>query len=124
MKRKGNQLFVTALTAAMAVSLLLPAEPAAAAKKVKFNVKTLSLTVGKKKTLKIKNAKKKAKWSISFELGYSKKPALHGRLNSSTDTEIRKFLMEFRRIFMSKYYDYFEEQEHNSGEITMDNAHE
>ena len=64
MKRKGNQLFVTALTAAMAVSLLSPAEPAAAAKKVKFNVKTLSLTVGKKKTLKIKNAKKKAKWSI------------------------------------------------------------
>ena len=69
-------------------------------------------------------ALQKAKWSISFELGYSKKPALHGRLNSSTDTEIRKFLMEFRRIFMSKYYDYFEEQEHNSGEITMDNAHE
>lgn len=64
MKRKGNQLFVTALTAAMAVSLLSPVEPAAAAKKVKFNVKTLSLTVGKKKTLKIKNAKKKAKWSI------------------------------------------------------------
>lgn len=31
---------------------------------MKFNVKTLSLTVGKKKTLKIKNAKKKAKWSI------------------------------------------------------------
>ena len=28
--------------------------------------------------------------------------------------------MEFRRIFMSKYYDYFEEQEHNSGEVTMD----
>lgn len=64
MKRKRNQLFVTALTAAMAVSLLSSAEPAAAAKKVKFNVKTLSLTVGKKKTLKIKNAKKKAKWSI------------------------------------------------------------
>lgn len=64
MKRKRNQLFVTALTAAMAVSLLSPAEPATAAKKVKFNVKTLSLTVGKKKTLKIKNAKKKAKWSI------------------------------------------------------------
>lgn len=64
MKRKRNQLFVTALTAAMAVSMLSPAEPAAAAKKVKFNVKTLSLTVGKKKTLKIKNAKKKAKWSI------------------------------------------------------------
>lgn len=36
MKRKRNQLFVTALTAAMAVSLLSPAEPAAAAKKVKF----------------------------------------------------------------------------------------
>ncbi len=64
MKRKGNQLFVTALTAAMAVSLLSPVKPAAAAKKVKFNVKTLSLTVGKKKTLKIKNVKKKAKWSI------------------------------------------------------------
>ena len=64
MKRKRNQLFVTALTVAMAVSLLSPADPAAAAKKVKFNVKTLSLTVGKKKTLKIKNAKKKAKWSI------------------------------------------------------------
>ncbi|HBD40503.1 MAG TPA: hypothetical protein DC035_02320 [Lachnospiraceae bacterium] len=64
MKRKRNQLFVTALTAAMAVSLLSPAEPAAAAKKVKFNVKKLSLTVGKKKTLKIKNVKKKAKWSI------------------------------------------------------------
>ena len=64
MKRKRNQLFVTALTAAMAVSLLSPAELAAAAKKVKFNVKKLSLTVGKKKTLKIKNAKKKAKWSI------------------------------------------------------------
>lgn len=64
MKRKRNQLFVTALTAAMAFSLLSPAEPAAAAKKVKFNVKKLSLTVGKKKTLKIKNVKKKAKWSI------------------------------------------------------------
>ncbi len=64
MKRKRNQLFVTALTAAMAVSLLSPAEPAAAAKKVKFNVKKLSLTVGKKKTLKIKNVKKKAKWPI------------------------------------------------------------
>ena len=71
MKRKRNQLFVTALTAAMAVSLLSPAEPAAAAKKVKFNVKTLSLTVGKKKTLKIKNAKKKAKWSINPEARYS-----------------------------------------------------
>ena len=46
MKRKRNQLFVTALTAAMAVSLLSPAELAAAAKKVKLN------------------AKKKAKWSI------------------------------------------------------------
>ena len=69
MKRKRNQLFVTALTAAMAVSLLSPAEPAAAAKKVKFNVKTLSLTVGKKKTLKIKNAKKKAKWSIKSGKG-------------------------------------------------------
>ena len=33
MKRKGNQLFVTALTAAMAVSLLSPVKPAAAAKK-------------------------------------------------------------------------------------------
>lgn len=41
MKRKRNQLFVTALTAAMAVSLLSPAEPAAAAKKVKFNVKKI-----------------------------------------------------------------------------------
>ena len=49
MKRKRNQLFVTALTAAMAVSLLSPAEPATAAKKVKFNVKTLSLTVGKRR---------------------------------------------------------------------------
>ena len=75
MKRKRNQLFVTALTAAMAVSLLSPAEPAAAAKKVKFNVKKLSLTVGKKKTLKIKNAKKKAKWSIKsrIKLNYKKK---------------------------------------------------
>ena len=59
MKRKRNQLFVTALTAAMAVSLLSPAEPAAAAKKVKFNVKTLSLTVGKKKTLKLLSLQKK-----------------------------------------------------------------
>ena len=61
MKRKRNQLFVTALTAAMAVSLLSPAELAAAAKKVKFNVKKLSLTVGKKKTLTIKSGKDKIK---------------------------------------------------------------
>ena len=39
MKRKRNQLFVTALTAAMAVSLLSPAELAAAAKKVTYRRK-------------------------------------------------------------------------------------
>ena len=28
--------------------------------------------------------------------------------------------MEFRRVFLSKYYDYFQEQEHNPDEVTMD----
>lgn len=28
--------------------------------------------------------------------------------------------MEFRRVFMRKYYDYFQEQEHNPDEVTMD----
>lgn len=65
MKRNKNakRLVVTSLSLAMAASLLSPAEPAQAAK-VKFNVKSLTITVGSKKTLKLKNTKKAAKWSV------------------------------------------------------------
>ena len=63
MKKKTTKLLVVSLSMAMTASLLAPAKPAEAAK-VKFNVKKLALTVGKKKTLKLKNTKKKAKWSI------------------------------------------------------------
>lgn len=65
MKRNKNakRLLVTSLSLAMVASLLSPAEPAQAAK-VKFNVKSLTITVGSKKTLKLKNTKKAAKWSV------------------------------------------------------------
>ena len=42
---------------------ILPSE-AYAAKKVKLSSKKLSLKVGQKKTLKLKNNKKKVKWSV------------------------------------------------------------
>mgnify|MGYP002516692936 CR=1 FL=1 len=65
MKRNKNakRLVVTSLSLAMAAGLLSPAEPTQAAK-VKFNVKSLTITVGSKKTLKLKNTKKAAKWSV------------------------------------------------------------
>ena len=68
MKKKSTQLLVVSLSMAMTASLLAPAKPAQAAK-VKFNVKKLTLTVGKKKTLKLKNTKKRVKWSIKSGKG-------------------------------------------------------
>lgn len=53
------------LTAAMIVGVALPSSPAAAKKKaMKLSATKISIKVGQKKTVKVKNASKKAKWSV------------------------------------------------------------
>lgn len=53
------------LTAAMIVGLAMPSSSVAAAKKVpKLSNKKISIKVGEKKTIKVKNATKKVKWSV------------------------------------------------------------
>lgn len=58
-KRAGAGLLVLALC----LSLVTPQSAAAKKKKVALNKKKITLTVGKKTTLKLKNNKKKIKWS-------------------------------------------------------------
>lgn len=53
------------LTAALLLGAALPSSPAAAKKKApKLSAKKISIKVGQKKTIKVKNASKKAKWSV------------------------------------------------------------
>lgn len=53
------------LTAALLLSATIPASTAAAGKKTPaLSVKKASIEVGKKKTIKVKNTSKKAKWSV------------------------------------------------------------
>lgn len=53
------------LTAAMLLGAALPSAPAAAKKKAaKLSTKKLSIQIGEKQTIKVKNASKKAKWSV------------------------------------------------------------
>ena len=64
MKRFIKQSVAAALCAAMVITLM-PGNDADAAKKVKISKKA-SVTVGQKKTIKVKNASKKAKvtWKV------------------------------------------------------------
>lgn len=53
------------LTAAMLLGVTLPSSPIIAKKKApKLNTKKISIQVGEKKTIQVKNTSKKAKWSI------------------------------------------------------------
>ncbi len=53
------------LTAAMLLGAALPSAPAAAKKKAaKLSTKKISIQIGEKQTIKVKNASKKAKWSV------------------------------------------------------------
>lgn len=62
MKMK-RQLTACVLSVALCLSML-PASQASAAKKVSLSTKKLTVTKGKSKTLKVKNAKKKVAWKI------------------------------------------------------------
>lgn len=66
MKRKGMKTLAALLSAALMVTMMPPnaAMAAKASKKVKLSSKKITLTVGKKKTLKLKNNKKKVKWTV------------------------------------------------------------
>lgn len=46
---------------------LLPTTPASAKTKTKLNAKSITMTVGETKTIKLLNSKKRAKWSIEDE---------------------------------------------------------
>lgn len=53
------------LTAAMLLGASLPSAPAGAKKKApKLNTKKISIQIGQKRTIKVKNTSKKAKWSV------------------------------------------------------------
>ncbi len=65
MKREFCKTMSYVLTAAMIFGVVIPSSPAAAKKKaVKLSTKRISIKVGQKKTIKVKNTKKKAKWSV------------------------------------------------------------
>lgn len=61
MKRKK---YVAWLLAVALVAGVLPTDVSMAAKKVKLSSKKVTVQVGKTKTLKLKNNKKKAKWTV------------------------------------------------------------
>ena len=64
--REMKQTMAAVLSLALACTLLIaPAEGQAAKKKMKLNKTKATLYVGKKLTLKVKNTKKKVKWSSS-----------------------------------------------------------
>lgn len=58
-----RRMMVLCLALLLAVTAYIP-QKASAAKKIKLNKKSVSLNVGKKVKLQVKNAKKKVKWSI------------------------------------------------------------
>lgn len=65
MKREGKTILSVMLCFVMMFSLFLSAAvPAEAAEKPKLSAKKITVRVGKSKTLKVKNAAKKAKWSV------------------------------------------------------------
>ena len=64
--REMKQTMAAVLSLTLACTLLIaPAEGQAAKKKMKLNKTKATLYVGKKLTLKVKNIKKKVKWSSS-----------------------------------------------------------
>lgn len=71
MKREGKVVLSVMLVFAMVFSLLVsvmaPAE--AASKELKLSSKKVTIKVGKTKTIKVKNATKKAKWSVKSGKG-------------------------------------------------------
>lgn len=65
MKKEFCKTLSYVLTAAMLVGVAIPSSPAAAKRKhTKLSAKKISVQVGKKKTIKVKNASKKANWLI------------------------------------------------------------
>lgn len=65
MKKQFCKSMSYVLTAALLLGVALPSSPAAAKKKApKLSAKKISIKVGQKKTIKVKNASKKAKWSV------------------------------------------------------------
>lgn len=70
MRKRKNMLLSFILTLAMVMGLSVPS--ANAAKAVKLNTKKATITVGKTKKIKVKNTKKKAKWSIKKGKKYIK----------------------------------------------------
>lgn len=80
MRKDICKTFSVVLTVALTVSVALP-NTAVAKKVVKLSNKKMSIQVGKKKTLKLKNSKKKAVWSIKsgkkyFSLSQKKKKSV------------------------------------------------
>lgn len=65
MKKEFCKSMSYVLTAALLLGAALPSSPAAAKKKApKLSAKKISIKVGQKKTIKVKNTSKKAKWSV------------------------------------------------------------
>lgn len=63
MKKQFCKTMSYVMTAALLLGVSLPSSPAAAKKAAKLSAKKVSITVGQKKTIKLKNAKK-AVWSV------------------------------------------------------------
>ena len=65
MKKEFCKSMSYVMTAALLLGVALPSSPAAAKKKApKLSATKVSIKVGQKKTIKVKNTSKKAKWSV------------------------------------------------------------
>ena len=76
MQKKQAKVFAGLLSMSLAVSLMTPLQGVsgqAARRKIALSKKSVTMTVGQKKTIRIKNAKgKRIKWSIKNKTGLSR----------------------------------------------------
>lgn len=100
--RKGKKSLVLLLIFAMALSLF-PQTAYAAKKKVKLNKKSVIVNVGKTVKIKLKNNKKKVKWSVTSgkkNVALSKKKKT-GVTIKGKKPERRKYRQKWARKSMS-----------------------
>ena len=100
--RKGKKSLVLLLIFAMALSLF-PQTAYAAKKKVKLNKKSVIVNVGKTVKIKLKNNKKKVKWSVTsarktWHLAKRKRQASQLKVKKP---ERRKYRQKWARKSMS-----------------------
>ena len=99
MQKKQAKVFAGLLSMSLAVSLMTPLQGVsgqAARRKIALSKKSVTMTVGQKKTIRIKNAKgKRIKWSIKKKSIASYKRAVPANITAMNIHEPRSLLFFF-----------------------------